>query len=99
MMRWLLSKMFPPRLPKPLHLKEEMPDTLGYQYRMSRTVGIDLGVDKTLVVGVRIKKVTEGKYVQLGPQTSFHYPERERVAIFPTQTGKRRYRPTQLANA
>lgn len=80
-----LSILFPPCLPKAFNLVEDLPEILNYQYRLSRTQGVE---PKNATVGARIKHVHEGFYVKTGPPTMLHYTdeERPRVAVYPIRT-------------
>lgn len=80
-----LSILFPPLPPKAFHPKEDLPEILNYQYRLSRTQGVE---PKNSTVGARIQRIHEGFYVKTGPPTMLHYTdeERPRVAVYPICT-------------
>lgn len=85
----ILAILFPPRHPKAFHVRNDMPDILGYQYRLGRK-GTDprerRGSDGA-VVGARIVSVTKGFYVQPGvdPRSNLRYTAEEKpfVAVYP----------------
>ena len=52
----LIEKLFPPRLSR-LHPKDDLPDTLGYKYRLSRR-GIE--ANPRMTYGCRVATIHEG---------------------------------------
>jgi hypothetical protein len=56
-MQKLLAKLFPPEI-EHLHPTEELPDTLGYHYRLNRR-GTDPHPHQ--IVGVRVVTIREGQ--------------------------------------